>query len=183
MLRARLVRAGIRFVKKLYVGNLSWSSTDADLLACETIPSAEEARALARLLTETPGTHAWFSFSCRDGERICDGTPIADCVRELASTPRVVAVGVNCTAPVYISSLVQNIRAATETPIVVYPNLGENWDADNKVWTGPADPGAFAAAGRGWRDAGAQLIGGCCRTRPEDILRLRKTLESLQKKW
>jgi homocysteine S-methyltransferase len=153
-------------------------SSGADLLACETIPSAGEARALARLLADTPGIYAWFSFSCRDGEHISDGTPITDCVRELASSPRVVAVGVNCTAPVHISSLVKNIRGVTDRPIVVYPNLGENWDADNKVWTGPADPGAFAEASRGWRDAGAQLIGGCCRTRPEDIRRLREALRS-----
>ena len=150
----------------------------ADLLACETIPSAGEARSLARLLADTPNIYAWFSFSCRDGEHISDGTPIADCVRELASSSRVAAVGVNCTAPVYISSLVENIRAVTDTPIVVYPNSGEGWDAESKSWTGPADAVAFAAAGRGWRDAGAQLLGGCCRTRPEDIRRLREALQS-----
>jgi len=152
-------------------------SSGADLLACETIPSAEEARALASLLTDTPGIYAWFSFSCRDGEHISDGTPIADCVRELASTPRVVAVGINCTAPPHISSLVENIRNVTDTPIVVYPNSGELWDSEHKRWTGPADPTAFAAAGRGWCDAGAQLLGGCCRTRPKDIRRLRETLQ------
>ena len=153
-------------------------SSDADLLACETIPSAEEARALAHLLTNTPGIHAWFSFSCRDGEHISDGTPIADCVRDLASNPQGVAVGVNCTAPAHISSLVENIRAVTDTPIVVYPNSGEGWDAVSKSWTGVADAAAFAAAGRSWRDAGARLLGGCCRTRPEDIRRLREALQS-----
>jgi homocysteine S-methyltransferase len=151
-------------------------SERADLLACETIPSAEEARALARLLDDTPDTCAWFSFSCRDGEHISDGTPIADCVRELDANPRVVAVGVNCTAPVHIASLVRNIRAVTRTPIVVYPNSGESWDADRKCWSGSADPRAFASEGRLWRDAGAQLLGGCCRTRPEDIRRLREAL-------
>src|SRR5690606_35469724 len=43
------------------------ASAGADLLACETIPSLSEARALARLLRETPGVRAWVSFSCRDG--------------------------------------------------------------------------------------------------------------------
>jgi len=153
-------------------------SSGADLLACETIPSAEEARALASLLTDTPGIYAWFSFSCRDGEHISDGTPIADCVRELASTPRVVAVGVNCTAPAHISSLVENIRNVTGTPIVVYPNSGELWDSECKHWSGPADPTAFADAARLWHKAGARLLGGCCRTRPEDIRRLREALRS-----
>ena len=152
------------------------SSTGADLLACETIPSLREARALARLLTETPDRYAWFSFSCRDGEHISDGTPIVDCLRALAAAPRVAAIGVNCTAPIFIPSLIEKIRGVTDSPVVVYPNSGEGWDAESKSWTGTADPTHFAAAGALWRDAGAQLIGGCCRTGPEDIRQLRGEL-------
>jgi homocysteine S-methyltransferase len=155
------------------------ASTGADLLACETIPSLREARALARLLTETPDRWAWFSFSCRDGENISDGTPIVECVRALAAVPRVAAVGVNCTAPIFIPSLVEKIRDVTGVPVVAYPNSGEGWDAANKCWTGTADPTHFAAAGVLWRDAGARLIGGCCRTGPEDIRQLREALDPI----
>ena len=63
-------------------------------LACETIPSAVEGRALARLLGELPVRTAWLSFSCRDGERLCDGTRFADAVRAVAPLPQVAAVGV-----------------------------------------------------------------------------------------
>ena len=154
------------------------ASSDADLLACETIPSLAEARALGRLLTETPNRSAWFSFSCRDGERISDGTPIVDCVSALSSVPRIVAIGVNCTAPSFIPSLVEKIRAVTETPIVVYPNSGEGWDAERKAWTGSADSEAFAASATLWFEAGARLIGGCCRTGPEEIARVRQALEN-----
>ena len=154
------------------------ASSDADLLACETIPSLAEARALGRLLTETPNRSAWFSFSCRDGERISDGAPIIDCVSALASVPRIVAIGVNCTAPSFIPSLVEKIRSVTDVPIVVYPNSGEGWDAERKSWTGSKDPGAFASAAAVWREAGAQLIGGCCRTGPEEIARVRAALGS-----
>ena len=151
-------------------------STGADLLACETIPSANEAQALARLLTDTPDRYAWFSFSCRDGEHISDGTPIAECVRDLAPMESVVAVGVNCTAPAHITSLVEEIGQVTDTPVVVYPNSGEIWNADRREWLGPADPIAFGLASRGWYEAGARLLGGCCRTRPEDIRRLREVM-------
>jgi homocysteine S-methyltransferase len=153
------------------------SLTDADLLACETIPSASEARALARILAETPEAHAWFSFSCRDGEHISDGTPIALSVEPLASMPQVVAVGVNCTAPRHILSLVKSIRAVTTKPIVVYPNSGEVYDGDRKRWSGTAEPDELADAARGWFEAGARLLGGCCRTRPEHIRRLRFELQ------
>jgi homocysteine S-methyltransferase len=48
----------------------------------------------------------------------------------------------------------------------VYPNSGE-WDAIARRWTGPSHfrPSAVAA----WFDAGARLIGGCCRVTPETI--------------
>ena len=57
------------------------ADTGADLLACETVPSFAESRALARLLAETPDVKAWLSFSCRDGEHISDGTSITHCGR------------------------------------------------------------------------------------------------------
>lgn len=152
------------------------ASSGADLLACETIPSLVEARVLGRLLAETPDRVAWFSFSCRDGAHISDGTPILECVRALAEVPRIVAIGVNCTAPGFIADLVTAIRGATEIPVIVYPNSGEGWDSENKTWTGVADPTSFAQAATAWRDSGAQLIGGCCRTGPDDIRRLRSQL-------
>ena len=145
----------------------------ADLLACETIPSFAEARALAGLLTRTP---AWFSFACRDGERLSDGTPITECARHLDAFDKVAAIGVNCTPPRFVESLVTRIRAVTEKPIVVYPNSGERWDAARRCWAGTRDPGEFAEAAVRWRDAGASLIGGCCRTGPAHIRALRRLL-------
>lgn len=145
----------------------------ADLLACETIPSRLEARALVRLLDKTP---AWLSFSCRDGEHISDGTPLADCIRAVASHERVVAVGVNCTAPRHIVTLIDAARNATRKPIVVYPNSGEHYDAMRMTWSGSRDAEAFAEAAVAWRQAGASLIGGCCRTGPAHIAALRARL-------
>ena len=45
------------------------AASGPDLLACETIPSVAEARALSSLLADSAAS-AWFSFSCRDGLRI-----------------------------------------------------------------------------------------------------------------
>ncbi len=150
--------------------------TNADLLACETIPSLAEARALRTLLAEADGTEAWFSFSCRDGKHISDGTPIVRCVEELDSMPSVVAVGINCTAPKHILSLVKAVRTVTDKPIVVYPNSGEVYDAQTKSWSGTTLPEELASASRAWYEAGARLLGGCCRTRPKHIRRVRREL-------
>lgn len=151
----------------------------ADLLACETIPCLEEALALAQLLPEFPGVQAWISFSCRDGERNSQGEPLADCVAALDGVAQVAAVGVNCTAPEFIPSLVAIAHAHTTKPIVVYPNSGEHYDAVGKVWQGEGRAHDFAAQAMRWHARGARLIGGCCRTGPEDIRALKQAAASL----
>ena len=75
--------------------------TEADLLACETIPCRIEGEALVRLLAEFPQAQAWLSFSCCDETHVCHGEPFADCVQLANESDQVVAVGVNCTPPQY----------------------------------------------------------------------------------
>jgi len=53
-----------------------------------------------------------------------------------------------------------------------YPNSGERYDAASGTWHGHADA-SFCEASRSWVEAGARLIGGCCRTTPGDIAALR----------
>lgn len=147
------------------------AESGADLLACETVPCLVEAVALARLLEETAGTEAWISFSCRDGETVSEGQSFADCVAALEGCEAVAAIGINCTAPQHVDSLVRIAAANTTKPIVVYPNSGETYDAAHASWHGAAQPGgeALATAALRWSAAGARLIGGCCRTTPADI--------------
>ena len=155
------------------------ANTEADLLACETIPSYQEARALLRLVDETKETAVWFSFSCRDGQHIHDGTPLAECVAHVAGHPQVVAVGINCTPPRFIPSLIEIACGTTDKPIVVYPNSGETYDVENKCWLGQSDPSEFGTISREWRKMGAALIGGCCRTGPDHIRQIRDRVRTM----
>ncbi len=148
----------------------------ADLLACETIPSRAEARALVRVLEATPGPPAWMTFSCRDARRISDGTDLAAVAAEVAGCGRLVAVGVNCTAPRHVSGLIERLLRATRKPIAVYPNSGEAWDAAARRWVGLASPLDLGSWSKEWRRAGARLIGGCCRTGPEHVRQIRERL-------
>jgi homocysteine S-methyltransferase len=149
----------------------------ADLLACETLPSLTEGRALARLLEEAPGIPAWLSFSCRDEAHISDGTPFAECIRALEAHPRIVALGVNCSNPRYVEPLLRTAAALTAKPLVAYPNSGELYDASKRSWRGAASTEDWGASGRRWRAAGTRLIGGCCRTGPGHIRALRAALD------
>jgi homocysteine S-methyltransferase len=148
----------------------------ADLLACETIPSRIEATALTRLLAERPDARAWITFTCRDGRHTSAGDPIAECARELGEAPQVVAIGVNCVAPELVESLIGELLKGTTKPIVVYPNSGETWDAAARNWVGTA--ARFTHHVPRWLGAGASWIGGCCRTTPEDIRRVRADVDA-----
>lgn len=140
-----------------------------DLLACESIPNFIEAQALAHLLGEFPSAHAWISFTAKDGTYISDGTKLKDCIAWLNDFPQIAAVGVNCTSPEFIPLLIHEAQSATSKPILVYPNSGETFNTQADIWNGDAYCEAFGTTARDWYAAGARLIGGCCRTTPEDI--------------
>jgi homocysteine S-methyltransferase len=144
----------------------------ADLLAIETIPGLDEGRALVELLSETDGPPAWLSFSCADGATTRQGEAVEAAFGLAEATERIVAVGLNCTAPEHVPELIRRARSVTAKPIVVYPNSGEAWDPIIRRWTGAAGPDVDAAAGRAWIGAGASLIGGCCRVGPDRIAQL-----------
>jgi homocysteine S-methyltransferase len=76
---------------------------------------------------------------------------------------------VNCTQPALTPELIRDLRSAIDKPIVVYPNSGEGWDAQARCWTGSSDPAEYGAMATEWFAAGAQIVGGCCRTRPSHI--------------
>ncbi|HFF8547554.1 TPA: homocysteine S-methyltransferase [Kluyvera cryocrescens] len=146
----------------------------ADLLACETLPSFDEIRALAQLLVEYPVAQAWFSFTLRDSQHLSDGTPLRDVLAFLADYPQILAVGINCIALENTVDALSYLHSQTPLPLVVYPNSGEHYDAVTKTWH---HHGEACATLEGylpqWLAAGAKLIGGCCRTTPKDIAALK----------
>jgi homocysteine S-methyltransferase len=145
------------------------AQTKADLFACESIPCLLEAQALVQLLAEFPNTYAWVSFTAKDGSHISHGETITECATWLNAYPQIVAIGVNCTPPEHIESLVQATRAVTDKPIIVYPNSGEGYSADDQAWIGPAQNKRYGQQAQQWHDCGANIIGGCCRTTPANI--------------
>ena len=145
-------------------------AAEPDLLAVETIPSIVETEAIVRLLDARPEARAWVTFSCRDEERISDGTPIVEAATLAASSQAVVAVGVNCTPPGFVAGLLRHIRRRMpDTPLVVYPNLGSTWDAGARTWRAEGPRPDFGVGAAAWCREGAIAVGGCCGTGPDDV--------------
>jgi homocysteine S-methyltransferase len=143
-----------------------------DLLAFESVPSLEEAEEIVRVLQAEGAKNAWISFTAKDERSISHGESIEAAVEAAVSIPAVVAVGVNCTAPEILLALIDGARSkARGRPMLAYPNRGERFLGG--AWVprpGSFDLGAIAAASVA---AGASIVGGCCRTGPEDIRAIR----------
>jgi homocysteine S-methyltransferase len=158
------------------------AAASPDFLAIETLPSLREAEAILRVLDEHAEIRSWLAFSCRDAERISDGSLFAEAVAMVSSLDRIVGVGVNCTAPAFVHSLLIGARGARgETSFVAYPNAGSSWDPVRRTW-GPPDGSAldFGEEARRWLDAGATFVGGCCGTGPTDIAAIAQAVAPLR---
>jgi len=141
----------------------------ADLLAVETIPSEQEAAVLLGLLAELAlGQPAWLSLTCATESGTRRGEDVTRVFGLARSVDAVVAVGVNCTAPEHVEALVTAAMRASGKPAVAYPNSGESWDAQRRVWAGDG-AGVSVEAARRWVGAGARWVGGCCRVGSPDI--------------
>ena len=158
--------------------NLLDNST-ADILACETIPGFQEAKVLSEILKNVKKP-AWISFSCKDGKHISDGTPIEQCAAYFADHPNVLAIGVNCTSPEFISSLIRSVKTKSgNKKIVVYPNSGAVYHAESKTWSGLSDVSSCELMVKEWMDLGADIIGGCCGIGPHQIKAMGKIISSI----
>lgn len=167
-----------RHLRNFHAGRLALlDSSRADLLACETIPDIEEAEVLCELLRKMR-TPSWVSFSCRDGKHISDGTPLREACALFADSPNILAVGINCTAPGLIGSLIDEARqGAPGKAVVVYPNSGEAYDASDNRWSGTSHTAEFGFRTNEWIEAGARIVGGCCRIGPAQIALIRQSID------
>ncbi|WP_033329336.1 homocysteine S-methyltransferase [Streptomyces yerevanensis] len=145
-----------------------------DALALETVPDADEAEAMLRAVRGL-GVPAWLSYSVA-GDRTRAGQPLEEAFALAADVDEVIAVGVNCCAPEDVDGAIEIAARVTGKPVVVYPNSGETWDAEARTWAGSS---TFATEEvRGWQEAGARLIGGCCRVGPEAITSISEALRA-----
>ncbi len=127
------------------------------------------------------GIPVWVSFRrCRQG--VCGvfgqhwGGPEGD---EFGRAARhfeelgVQALLINCLPPDHIPGMLPWLRDFTDLPLGVYPNLGiytsDGWSFDKTV-----HGDEYADMAERWREEGAQIIGGCCGTRPEHIAAARE---------
>jgi homocysteine S-methyltransferase len=189
---------------------LSFRSDSVNVLALETIPSFIECQALAKYFTDIPESTRpfWISLSCqvvKDSNgitqcRLRDGTELTSIWDTLRTIPRekVVAWGFNCCRCQDLVELVTHLWSymmSNNEPLralVIYPNLGEEWNGETKTWErtentcAQFDENVWSVVQelkQAWKALCKYnsedmpmpriLVGGCCRTTPDHIRRLR----------
>lgn len=164
----------------------SLASDPPDLFVVETLavlrPSLFEVVA-AMLETSVP---VWLSFRrCRHG--LCGvygqhwGGPEGDAFGRAArrfEEMGISALLVNCIPPDHVDGMVSYLRDFTDLPLGVYPNLGYHTSAGWRFEAG-VDGERYAEMALRWRAEGAQIVGGCCGTRPEHVAAARAALEGV----
>ena len=138
---------------------------EPDLLLAETIPSLAEVRALADVLGDA-SVPALLSVTVADGA-LRTGESLKLVAQAVEDVPNIIGLGVNCSAITDATEALVILHDATDLPLIVYPNSGEEWDATARSWVGRA--GSLEGYVTAWRDIGARWIGGCCRVGVDEI--------------
>jgi S-methylmethionine-dependent homocysteine/selenocysteine methylase len=149
----------------------------ADFLMIETMPLIAEAEAAVQAAIDT-GLETAVGFVLGADGRLLSGESLEEAFTRLNRFP-IAAFFVNCTPPAVITRALQVLRDLTDLPLGGYANLGEvdetvGWTADETV-----NGDRYAPFALDWVEAGAQIVGGCCGTRPEHIAALRRSLDAI----
>ncbi|SFO93508.1 Homocysteine/selenocysteine methylase (S-methylmethionine-dependent) [Mesorhizobium sp. NFR06] len=153
-----------------------------DLFLCETMASAEEARAAVTAASES-GKPVWVSWTLADHgtPRLRGGETIAAAANALGDLP-VAARLLNCCRPEAIATALPEL-VALGGPVGAYANgftsveaLKHGGTVDVLHTRHDLDPQAYADQAVGWVDVGAGIVGGCCEVGPAHIAALRDKL-------
>lgn len=144
-----------------------------DFLALETLPRLDEAIAVLDYIEKKyPKELVWVAFSVKNDQSLADGSSLADAVKAVSQYRQVFAVGVNCIDLHQLTPIIQTVKANTNKAVVVYPNSGERYNPVTKTWDATPDELNFKTETGTWLANGADIIGGCCRTSPQDIAQI-----------
>lgn len=145
-----------------------------------------EATAIVDLILENhPSAKFWVSFQAKNESQLAGGENFAGAAEKIwkmGRTGNLLAVGLNCVAPHFVTSLFESLNGgrAKKIPLLVWPNSGEDYSAekgwhDRREVHGPIED--FVPE---WIDLGVRYLGTCCRTNLEDFRKIKEELQTLK---
>lgn len=150
----------------------------ADVISIETMFSLEEALAAlrgAKRLGHVPVIAALTYNRTKKGFFTVMGEGVSQAVSAFENAGADV-IAANCTLGSRdMIDLTGDLRAATARPLLIQPNAGKPSSVKG-VTTYHQTPAEFAQDGKRIREAGANMVGGCCGTSPDFIKELARAL-------
>ena len=142
-----------------------------DLILIETMYSLEEALAAVQAVRKISDILLIASMTYNNTEMgyyTIMGETVDQCASALTAAGADM-IGANCTlGSSEMIELTKELRAATERPILIQPNAGKPvTDGDRTHYE--QTPTEFAQDLKAIKEAGADMLGGCCGTNPEFI--------------
>lgn len=149
----------------------------ADALVLETFYGLDELEAALRGVKSACDLPVICSLTYGSAVRTMAGVAPADAAKALVAAGADV-LGLNCGDDIDVvpKVLAAYLDAAPGTPCLMKPNAGLPVTTGGQL-TWPMGPDEFADLARGWLQAGARLLGGCCGTTPAHITALRRVID------
>ena len=160
-------------IKEIYREQIkALADAGCDLLIVETMLSLTETLAAVEAATEVCDLPIMASLTFEQNGRTLYGDAPGDCAKALSDAGAAV-VGANCsTGPDRMLPIIEEMRGATDLPILAKPNAGLPMPGPNGTIKYDLTDDTFAVSMMAIIEAGANFIGGCCGTSPSYIEKL-----------
>lgn len=152
------------------------NSQEIDMIGFETVPNFHELKAILSWDKGKISKPFYVSLTTHDGGSLRDGTPIeviAEHIKNLGDkiNSNFLLLGINCVSFNVSDDILKLLHnALPDMPLLVYPNSGEIYDSEEKIWlTNKSKSKSWGSVVESCIGDGARVIGGCCRTTPQDI--------------
>lgn len=175
-------------IEPLYREQAHILAPHVDLLICETMSCTKEGRAAAHAACST-GKPVWVSWTLDEdySGRLRSGETVKEAVKALEGLP-ISGFLANCCAPESISNFLSQTEAST---IKYRGGYANTFNPVPKTWTLGGEketdgllplrqdlsPESYVTHVARWLDLGANVIGGCCGTRPAHIAKMRNYID------
>ncbi|EJT43639.1 hypothetical protein SKUD_132402 [Saccharomyces kudriavzevii IFO 1802] len=151
-------------------------SDKLDLIGFETIPNVHELRAILSWDESILSKPFYIGLSVHEHGVLRDGTTMEEVAKVIKGlgdkiNPNFSLLGINCVSFNQSPDILESLhQVLPNMALLAYPNSGEVYDTEKKIWLPNSDKlNSWDAVVKQYIGSGARIIGGCCRTSPNDI--------------
>jgi homocysteine S-methyltransferase len=158
---------------------LALASGGVDIIALETFSNLDDLLLALDVVNEETDLAAICSMTFSENGHTVSGVHASDAIQQLDEAGAAV-IGGNCGhGPLEALHVVEQMAGASDAPIAAFPNAGFPEYREGRYHY-LATPEYLSSMAKKMVMAGANLVGGCCGTTPEDIRQIHASVSGLK---